>query len=215
MASPLVMTSTRFRSRIVHFGNAKCSQQRLQSSSIVSRTANNDSKGTIPKGICAELIAPSFSPLARLSTSSLIRNIFLSSFFKSPYLFRPGLALFQKIAHSTSPWLNPDRNLLFRGIINLLVYKQFCAGRNKAEILQTSLLTRRLGFSGIVLCYGKEAQVRVDKKFLGQDDEIHLNSMDAEIDQWRGGNIQTLNMIREGDWLGIKYARNPRHYLRE
>lgn len=142
-------------------------------------------------------------PLARLSTSSLLRTLLLSTFFTNPILFRSGFAIFEKIARSPSPWLNPDRNPLLRAAIYPLVYKQFCAGRNKTEIARTSAETRRLGFSGIVLCYGKEVQVQADK-LVGYNHGSSVNTMDAEISQWADGNIQTLDMVGEGDWLGIK-----------
>lgn len=148
----------------------------------------------------------SASPLARLSTSSILRTLFLSAFFTSPILFNPGLAIFDRIARSPSPWLNPDRNPLLRAAIYPLVYKQFCAGRSQREIGQTSAEVRRLGFSGIVLCYGKEVQVRADKLegYSGKGQ----STMDAEICQWADGNLETLDMVDRGDWLGIKSVKS-------
>ncbi|KAJ9608627.1 proline dehydrogenase [Cladophialophora chaetospira] len=147
----------------------------------------------------------SASPLARLSTSSILRTLLLSTFFTRPILFRCGFAVFEKIAKSPSPWLNPDRNPLLRAAIYPLIYKQFCAGRNQTEIGQTSAEIRGLGFSGIVLCYGKEVQVQADK-LVGYSYSSPLNTMDAEISQWADGNIRTLDMVGEGDWLGIKFT---------
>ncbi|OAP59702.1 hypothetical protein AYL99_07000 [Fonsecaea erecta] len=148
-------------------------------------------------------------PLARLSASSILRTLLLSAFFTSPLLFRPGFALFQKIAHSQSAWLNPDRNPLLRAGIHPLIYKQFCAGRNRTEIEQTSSEIRRLGFSGVVLCYGKEVQVEGDR-FVGQNERQALE-MGKEIDQWAEGNLATLEMTGQGDWLGIKYSGAGTH----
>lgn len=207
MGSVFATTSFRTRLRVVRLVAGNCSQKRLQSSSDVYNLAKSNGKRSIPKHDSVELIAPSSTPLARLPTSSLLRSLFLSSFFSSPFLFRPGLALFQKVATSASPWLNPDGNPILRGLIAPLVYRQFCAGRNKAEIQRTASDNRRLGFSGIVLCYGKEAQVRADNKILGYDQE-KVRVMDREIKQWKDGNIQTLGMIGEGDWLGIKCVQN-------
>jgi hypothetical protein len=141
-------------------------------------------------------------PLARLSTASILRSLLLSTFFTSPVLFKPGFALFHKIGTSQSPWLNPDRNPVLRAVIYHLVYKQFCAGRNKAEIAMTSAMIRQLGFSGVVLCYGREVQVE-EAKFVGYDDS-RSSTMAAEISQWANGNLYTLGMVEQGDWLGIK-----------
>lgn len=71
-----------------------------------------------------------------------------------------------------------------------------------AEIHRTASEIKRLGFSGVVLCYGKEVQV-TDDKFLGYD-ESKTTAMDAEIEQWKNGNLETLNMVSQGDWVGIK-----------
>jgi hypothetical protein len=139
-----------------------------------------------------------------LSTASILRSLLLSTFFTSPLLFRAGFAVFHKIATSQSPWLNPDRNPLLRTAIYPLVYKQFCAGRNKAEIATTSSNIRQIGFSGVVLCYGREVQIDADK-FVGYD-ESQCGTMAAEIAQWAKGNLETLNMVEQGDWLGIKYV---------
>lgn len=112
------------------------------------------------------------------------------------------MALFEKIANSSSVWLNPDKNPLLRMIIHPIVYKHFCAGRNKQEIAHTSAEIRRLGFSGVVLCYGKEVQIQEDQ-FLGYD-ETKGSTLDAEISQWEDGNMATLDMVGECDWLGMK-----------
>jgi len=148
---------------------------------------------------------PNISPpscLGRLPTLSILRSLFLSVFFTSPLLFRPGLAVFQAIANSPSRWLNPDKNPFLRAAIRPIVYDQFCAGRNAAEINKTSQAIKSLGFSGVVLCYGKEVQLDANQKFSGYDSKGA--AMDIEIQQWRDGNLKTLAMIGEGDWLGIK-----------
>ncbi|KAK4934909.1 proline dehydrogenase [Elasticomyces elasticus] len=144
--------------------------------------------------------------LARLSTSSILRTLLLSTFFTSPLLFKPGFAIFHKIANSSSALLNPDRNPVLRAIIYPLVYKQFCAGRNRAEIEQTSAQIRHLGFAGVVLCYGKEVQVAGDNDTLVGSDASYPGTLKVEIDQWKHGNLDTLDMAGQGDWLGIKFT---------
>ncbi|KAH0841338.1 proline oxidase Put1 [Fonsecaea pedrosoi] len=204
MASSLANT-LRTRVNVQQPLRVACSQRRSHSSAHTPTVIN--------QGTTKEPLIPASTnagdttvtnPLARLSTSSLLRTLLLSTFFTSPWLFRPGFAVFEKIAHSQSAWLNPDRNPLVRAIVHPLVYKQFCAGRNQKEIGQTSAEIRRLGFSGVVLCYGREVQVEGDK-FVGYDDS-KAAVMDKEIEQWADGNLATLDMIGEGDWLGIKYS---------
>lgn len=151
----------------------------------------------------------SCSPLARLPTSSIIRSLFLSALFTSSALFRPGLAVFSKIANSHSPWLNPDSNPLIRVITRNLVYDQFCAGRNITEINKTSALVRQLGFSGIALAYGREIQLDSRNKFHGRE-----KSLQTEVEEWKQGNLKTIGMISSGDWLAIKLTGCGQHITR-
>lgn len=147
----------------------------------------------------------STSPLARLSTTSIIRSLFLSTFFTTPVLFRPGLAVFKAIANSKSALLNPDKNYVLGALIKPVVYDQFCAGRNVTEIKKTSSTIKGLGFSGVVLCYGKEVQLDANNKPIGYG-QGDTPSLSTEIQQWRTGNLNTLDMVGAGDWLGIKLS---------
>jgi proline dehydrogenase len=140
--------------------------------------------------------------LARLPTASVLRSLFLSIFFTSPMLFKPGLAVFKTVANSKSSLLSPERNPLLRACVKPLIYDQFCAGTNVAEIKKTSAGIKKLGFSGVVLCYGKEVQLDANNNPIGYDGKG--SSMDAELDEWREGNLRTLAMMGEGDWLGMK-----------
>ena len=202
MASSVTNTAFKARLNIRQPLNIRKTQRRLQSSTSTHTIIDSRQEKGTSTPIPAKSNTFSAPPLARLSTSSILRTLLLSTFFTSPLLFRPGLAIFEKIANSPSAWLNPDQNPLLRATIYPLVYKQFCAGRNHAEIGRTSAEVRRLGFSGIVLCYGKEIQVHADK-FVGYNNG-RLNTMEAEITKWADGNIETLEMVGEGDWLGIK-----------
>lgn len=143
-------------------------------------------------------------PLARLPTSQILRTLFLGLFFTSPFLFKPGLSSFSKIANSTSSLLNPDKNRLLNAVLRPLVYDQFCAGANAKEIAKTSAIIKNLGFSGVVLCYGKEVQLGAGNEFYGYT--AKGASIEAEVQQWLEGNLQTLQMVGKGDWLGIKYT---------
>ena len=147
--------------------------------------------------------------LARLPTPSLVRGLLLGTFLSSPLLFTPGFALLKKIANSPSPILNPDRNPILRAIVKPLMYDQFCAGRNRLEIQARILQIKALGFSGVILCYGKENQIQKSGQYLVDDVEHSELVLDEELQFWRQGNLQTLDMIGDGDFLGIKYGRAP------
>lgn len=142
------------------------------------------------------------SGLERLPTVNILRNLLLGSLFTSPLLFRVGMTVLSGIANSRSAFLNPDANPVLRALVKPLVYDQFCAGTNQVEIYKTRDTIKRMGFSGIILCYGKEIQVsssgEVRSTGKGNDDQA------LEINMWRDGNMKTLDMVGEGDWLGMK-----------
>lgn len=177
----------------------------LSKRSISTSKASSAHSGVVGIGLAPKPAEISSSPLARLPTSSILRSLFLGIFFTSPALFKPGLAVFRGIANSESLFLNPDKNPVLRALIRPVVYDQFCAGRNAAEIQKTSSTIKGLGFSGVVLCYGKEVQLDANNKPIGYD-EGNKPTLTAEIDQWRTGNLNTLDMTKDGDWLGIKLS---------
>lgn len=142
------------------------------------------------------------SGLERLPTSSLLRNLFLGFFITTPSLFRPGFAILRKIANSKSAILNPDVNPLLRAIIKPVVYDQFCAGRNRSEICQTKRTITAMGYSGVILGYGKELQVTPSNSV--QLMERRQTKDDTDLAEWAKGNLDTLDMIGDGDWLAIK-----------
>lgn len=145
---------------------------------------------------------PSF-PLSRLSTFGLVRSLLLSTFFASPILFGPGMTIIRAIANSKSSLLDPDGNRLLKGVIKPFIYDQFCAGTNISEVQKTIADIKKLGFAGVILCYGRETEVNKDKTLSGYV-APNPNKQNEEIEQWRDGNLETLSMIDRGDWLGIK-----------
>ncbi|KAL8830588.1 MAG: hypothetical protein Q9191_001341 [Dirinaria sp. TL-2023a] len=154
----------------------------------------------------SELRAAEPLALARLPTASVFRSLLLGAFFSSSLLFTPGFAFLKKISNSPSRMLNPDKNPILRAIVKPLVYDQFCAGRNRSEIQEKISQIKSLGFSGVILCYGKEIQIQ--KYYQPEVDwlsESH-QGFDQGLDLWKQGNLETLDMIGDGDYLGIKYT---------
>ncbi|KAL8819154.1 MAG: hypothetical protein Q9223_002357 [Gallowayella weberi] len=153
--------------------------------------------------------APATSPhaLARLPTSSILRSLCLGAFFSSSVLFTPGFALLKKISSSPSRLLNPDANPILRAILRPLVYDQFCAGRGRGEIQAKIGQIRSLGFAGVVLCYGKERPVqRASRRQRNRLGDLDERAVDEELEWWKRGNLETLDMLSHGDFLGIKYS---------
>jgi proline dehydrogenase len=144
-------------------------------------------------------VQPNHQSLSRLPTANLLRNLVLGAWFSSPLLFKPGLSIMRTIANSRSAILNPDSNPLIRAIVKPFIYNHFCAGTNKKEIDGTKAEAKRIGFSGIILCYAKETGVADINSSQGGVERLM-----AEVTRWRDGNLETLDMIGAGDWLGMK-----------
>ena len=119
-------------------------------------------------------------------------------------LFTPGFALLKLISNSPSRMLNPDKNPILRAIVKPLVYDQFCAGTNRSEIQAKISQIKSLGFSGVILCYGKEIQIQKSSQPHLDDLDSSPQCFDQELEFWRQGNLETLDMIGDGDYLGIK-----------
>jgi len=183
------------------------SLRRLRISSSISPRVPNASgalkEQTNPMKV--ESARPSHTGLARLPTANILRNIFLGVFFTTPVLFKPGFAILKLVANSRSRLLNPDQNPLLRLILRPLLYDQFCAGTNTAEIAKTRDNIKRIGFSGIILCYGKEILIDESNQ-LHTSDATAAAQQSAEIAHWRDGNLDTLSMVGAGDWLGMKFT---------
>ena len=88
---------------------------------------------------------------------------------------------------------------MLRAIVKPFVYDQFCAGRNRLEIQKRILQIKSLGFSGVILCYGKESQLQ--KSHQPQVDGFNESrqAFDQELELWKQGNLETLDMISDGD----------------
>lgn len=181
-------------------------QIRLPSSKVVHRTrarwqsntaikANN---GTVAFTNPSQLKTHTSHTLARLPLSSIVRSLVLGTFFTSSLLSRPGIAVLNIIARSRSILLNPDKNPLVKAIVKPLIYDHFCAGITKDEIQRTASKFKNIGYSGVILCYGKEFDPTKPQE------ETAVGALDPDLLHWRQGNLETLDMLKEGDVLGMK-----------
>jgi proline dehydrogenase len=197
MLKPIV-TRSRLQNRILlHHGLAQAAslhisrvlKRPLAETTLLHRKNIGSQDQTHPNPQC----------LSRLPIMNLLRNLILGAWFSSPLLFKPGLSIMRTIANSHSPLLNPDVNPIIGRVVKLLIYNHFCAGTNKKEIDRTKVEAKQIGFSGIILCYGKETGAAdIDSSQAGSE------RLQAEVARWRDGNLKTLDMIGKGDWVGMK-----------
>lgn len=97
--------------------------------------------------------------------------------------------------NSKSPLTSVEKNPLLKLILRETFYKQFCSGTRPSEVRHSLEQMRSTGYSGVVLEYALE--VLADAK-----------SFDTakDVDIWRRGLLQTVDMASPGDFVGLKYV---------
>lgn len=97
------------------------------------------------------------------------------------------------MVNSKSPLTSVEKNPLLKLILRETFYKQFCAGTNRPEVQQTIEQMQSIGYSGVVLEYALEVL---------KDAKDSDPAKDVEV--WRRGLLQTVDMANSGDFVGLK-----------
>lgn len=97
--------------------------------------------------------------------------------------------------NSKSPLTSVEKNPLLKLLLRETFYKQFCSGTNRAEVEQSIKQMQSVGYSGVILEYALE--VLADAK--GSNTE-------KDVEAWRNGLLQTLDMASPGDFVGLKWS---------
>lgn len=147
---------------------------------------------------------PSNAPLSLLPLSFLLRSYLIASLSSSPRLLTQSLRLLSIIANSPSPFLKPDRNPLLRYVLRKTLYAQFCAGENLNEVRKTSFVLKGLGYSGVILNYGREI-IFDDHEMLkvGRGD-LDLAAKE-DVENWKRSNLETVRLVEKGGFVALKY----------
>lgn len=109
-----------------------------------------------------------------------------------------------RIAKSKSVILNPDKNHFMRGLMRILFYNHFCAGSTESQVKNTISTMKEMGFKGVILGYARE--MIIDPAASPEEaarSGIAISPDDA-MDKWREGNLRSLQMIDNGDFLAVK-----------
>lgn len=171
-------------------------QRRLQSTSNHIRNVLPDAPPALRKP------SPSSAPLAIMPTPALLRSLLFTSVMSSP-LLGPSLALMKWLVESKSALLSPARNPLVNYLLRISIYNHFCAGTNETEVRRTVSDMKQLGFTGVILGYGREVVVD-ESSATAEGDESRQAAYEGAVEEWKQGNLRTLKMIGSGDYLGIK-----------
>ena len=165
------------------------------------------------------------SPLSLLPLSTLLRSWAITGVSSYPVLLTPALKLMSLIAHSSSPFLNPDRNPIIHFLLKKTFYAQFCAGETTKEVQSTAQGLRNMGFRGIILAYGKEIVLEKGEKtkLLSKSAIYSIKPCSLEdqarvsrdVAAWKSGTLATVNMTEEGDFVALKFSGAGKDAMRQ
>jgi hypothetical protein len=134
----------------------------------------------------------------------------------SPFLLRPSLAIMSILANTANPVLNPDKNPILRFFLKKTFYAQFCAGENGPEVRQTIDSLKRIGFSGVILCYAREVVLtEAQTKDLSScaSGAAAKECVRTEINPWAAGTMETVRLTPPGDFVALKFTGAGRQAL--
>ncbi|KAL9102351.1 MAG: hypothetical protein Q9163_002501 [Psora crenata] len=149
--------------------------------------------------------------LSLVPLPALVRSYAITALSSYPFLVQPSLKILSTLAHSSSPILNPDRNRLLHFILKKTFYAQFCAGETTREVQETARRLRDIGFTGVMLCFGKEIVLeRGDKSNLcATGPSGMVDGTDAapeDVRAWEEGTLQTVSTASPGDFVALKFS---------
>ena len=146
---------------------------------------------------------PSKPPLSLLPLKTLIRSYLINILSSTPILLIPSLRIMTLLAHSESPFLNPDRNPILRFLLKRTFYANFCAGETRSEIQKTVHGLKEIGFTGVILAYAKEIVVQKDHD-MSRCKNVDYTETVAEVQAWKEGNLRTIGLTTSGEFVGLK-----------
>lgn len=120
----------------------------------------------------------------------------------SPVLLNACFAALNRMLSSTFPLTDPDRNPLLRWLLKRTFYAQFCAGESRAEVQRSIREIKGLGYTGVILEYALEVLEGGGKG----EGAVSAAKTAEEVETWRRGMVETVEMAEEGDFVGLKYV---------
>jgi hypothetical protein len=186
-ATQLTNTLSR-RSRFVH-----SSAQR----NVSLQSTPSTSSQMLPASSQPKPPPSSEATLARLPTATVLRSYLIGQISTSPALLNMCFALLHRMLVTKSYLLSAERNPLLAKILKSTFYVQYCIGENKQEVKKNTVPIRtELGYDGIMLEYALE--------MLGEAGIPTAEETAREIEIWRKGMLDTVEMANEGDFVGLK-----------
>ncbi|KAJ4363967.1 proline dehydrogenase [Neocucurbitaria cava] len=123
----------------------------------------------------------------------------------SPVLLSMCFGILQRMLDSKSALMSIERNPVLATLLKKTFYAQFCVGEQKDEVVRNTDFARSvLGYDGILFEYALEV--------LGGEAPT-AEETKKEIEVWRKGMLQSVDMAKEGDFVGLKWSGLGRHAL--
>lgn len=146
--------------------------------------------------------------LGRLPTSTVLRSYLITRMSSNPALLTLCFNILRRMLDSKSWLMSIEKNPVLSQILKKTFYAQFCVGEKKEEVVRNTDFARSvLGYDGILFEYALEV--------LGGAEPTAAETA-QEIETWRKGMLQSVEMAKEGDFVGLKLAnpesQNPSAY---
>ncbi|CAF9929595.1 MAG: proline dehydrogenase [Alectoria fallacina] len=189
-----------------------------QSQRTISTTASTDPDtyaSTPAVTPTLPIISQPSRPLSLLPLPILLRSYALTALSSYPLLLSPSLRLLSLVAHSSSAFLNPDRNPLLHYLLKKTFYAQFCAGETKNEVQKTVKGLKCMGYRGVILAYGKEIVLEKGEKIDTSSSQSADPTAEKDVHDWKEGTLQTVEMAEDGDMIGLKFSGAGRDAMRQ
>ncbi|KAH8721533.1 carbapenem antibiotics biosynthesis protein card [Phaeosphaeriaceae sp. PMI808] len=143
--------------------------------------------------------------LGRLPTSTVLRSYLITAMSSSPVLLSLCFNVLRRMLDSKSYLMSIEKNPILAQLLKKTFYAQFCVGEKKDEVVRNTNFARSvLGYDGILFEYALEV--------LGGTTPTAAETA-QEIAVWRKGMLQSVDMAKEGDFVGLKWSGLGRHAL--
>ncbi|KAF2822325.1 proline oxidase-like protein [Ophiobolus disseminans] len=143
--------------------------------------------------------------LGRLPTSTVLRSYLITRMSSSPALLTLCFNVLRRMLDSKSYLMSIERNPVLSQILKKTFYAQFCVGEKRDEVVRNTNFARSvLGYDGILFEYALEV--------LGGTTPTAAETA-QEIEVWRKGMLQSVEMAQDGDFVGLKWSGLGRHAL--
>ncbi|KAI5926860.1 proline dehydrogenase [Camillea tinctor] len=156
------------------------------------------------------------SPLSKLPTSVLLRSLLVSTVSSKRFLLSPSLSILSFLSKARKgSFLDVDRNPILFGVLKKTFFNQFCVGVSKAQAQADVQALKDLGFRGVIITYARETTFDHKSGTIhGQGvpdtansaNEAKGNQFDPEVEAWRTGTLETIDLVGEGDMLALKMS---------